>query len=323
MSGSSEEDDYMSDAFLAKTIETDVRPGLVCDHKIARRLKLEEEKQKLEDEQKVKQKPVRQLEAERREEGLSAAISSDNKGFAMLAKMGYKQGDAIGRSSSGIVEPISIQVKSNRAGLGRETAIKQLEEYKERLRKAKSEQNTETSTTSLHEFRQRMAQKNVGKQLEADLCKCQRACEKLDLDASIETPIMAFFWPVRKTGELTETQEDPYDENVPQKPKKPRKESTSSEDSEKPSTKHFGFMPGSSSESSSSESEEEEPTRKIEEIPAESINDEEDEYETSEKVEMLTTYLRTTYTYCHWCGTHYQDVDDMDSNCPGTTKDEH
>lgn len=146
-----------------------MRPGLVHDHKIARRLKLEEEKQKLDEDQKVKQKPVKQLEVERREEGLSAAISSDNKGFAMLAKMGYKQGDAIGRSSSGIVEPISIQVKSDRAGLGREAAIKQLTEYRERLRKAKSEQKHETGTSSLHEFRQRMAQKNMGKQLEADL----------------------------------------------------------------------------------------------------------------------------------------------------------
>lgn len=283
-----------------------MRPGLVQDHKIARRLKLEEEKQKQDDEQKVKQKPVKQLEVERREEGLSSAIPSDNKGFAMLAKMGYKQGDAIGRSSSGIVEPISIQVKSNRAGLGREAAIKQLTEYREKLRKAKSEQNSDTSTTSLHQFRQRMAQKNIGKQLEADLryflqsiqsfiksinltlpififfsscsySKCQRACEKLDLDASIETPIMAFFWPARKTGEPADTQEDPYEEDVP-KPKKPRKESTSSDDSETPTTKHFGYIPGSSSESSSSESEEEE-IRKIQEIPAESINDEEDEYE--------------------------------------------
>lgn len=145
----------------------DVRPGLVQDHKIARRLKLEEEKKKLDDEQKDKQKPVKQLELERREEGLSAAISSDNKGFAMLAKMGYKQGDAIGRSSTGIVEPIPIQVKSGRAGLGREAAIKQLEEYRARLRIAKSEQKSGTS--SLHQFRQRMAQKNVEKQLEADL----------------------------------------------------------------------------------------------------------------------------------------------------------
>lgn len=108
--------------------------------------------------------------------------------------------------------------------------------------------------------------------------KCQRACEKLDLDASIDTPIMAFFWPTRKTGEPADTIEDPYEKNV-QKPKRPRKESTTStDDSEAPCRKQFGYIPGSSSESSSSESEEEQ-TRKIEEVPAESVNAEEDEYE--------------------------------------------
>lgn len=45
--------------------------------------------------------------------------------------------------------------------------------------------------------------------------------------------------------------------------------------------------------------------------------------QTSEKIEMLNTYLRTTYCYCHWCGVHYQDIDDMEANCPGLTKDEH
>lgn len=151
------------------SVEADVRPGLVDSHKIARKIKMEEKKDKLETEQRHKQKPVKQLEAERREEGLSVAISSENKGFAMLAKMGYKQGDSIGRSSTGIVEPIPIQVKSGRGGLGREAAIKQLEQYREKLRKVKSEQKNETSVLSIDQFRQRMAEKNSGKQMEADL----------------------------------------------------------------------------------------------------------------------------------------------------------
>lgn len=88
----------------------------------------------------------------------------------MLAKMGYKQGDSIGRNTSaGIVEPIPIQIKNDRRGLGREAAIKQLEEYKEKLRKAKTEFKSENATTSIHQFRQRMAQKTNEKQLEADL----------------------------------------------------------------------------------------------------------------------------------------------------------
>lgn len=156
--------------FDISRLEADVRPGLVKSHKIARRMKLEEKKEQLETEQRHKQKPVKQLEEERREEGLKSAIPSDNKGFSMLAKMGYKQGDSIGRSSSsGIVEPISIQVKSGRGGLGREAAIKQLQEYKNRLRQTKAEQKNETSTSSISQFRQRMAQKTNDKQLEADL----------------------------------------------------------------------------------------------------------------------------------------------------------
>lgn len=53
-------------------------------------------------------------------------------------------------------------------------------------------------------------------------------------------------------------------------------------------------------------------------------NDEEEiEYEITEKLEMITNYLRTTYLYCHWCGTKYSDAEDLNSNCPGLTKDDH
>ena len=38
------------------------------------------------------------LEKEKRDEGLGAALTSDNKGFSLLAKMGYKPGMAIGKS---------------------------------------------------------------------------------------------------------------------------------------------------------------------------------------------------------------------------------
>ncbi len=58
-------------------------------------------------------------------------------------------------------------------------------------------------------------------------------------------------------------------------------------------------------------------------MESEDDNDEEVEYELSEKLEMITNYLRTTYCYCHWCGTKYTDVEDLNSSCPGMTKDDH
>ena len=39
---------------------------------------------------------------------LLRAISVENKGHKMLSKMGWKTGDALGKSQSGITEPVSF-----------------------------------------------------------------------------------------------------------------------------------------------------------------------------------------------------------------------
>jgi len=81
-------------------------------------------------------KPVKVLEAEKREEGLNTAISSANKGFAMLQKMGkllllifillmliylyyfiklflgYKSGKGLGPSGEGRTEPVCVELKA-------------------------------------------------------------------------------------------------------------------------------------------------------------------------------------------------------------------
>ena len=62
------------------------------------------------------------LEAEKRHEGLQTSIDPSNKGFEMLAKMGYKSGQSLGKSNSGIVDPIPIPIevkmKNDRSGIG-------------------------------------------------------------------------------------------------------------------------------------------------------------------------------------------------------------
>jgi len=42
-----------------------------------------------------------------------------------------------------------------------------------------------------------------------------------------------------------------------------------------------------------------------------------------EQLEMLTLYLRRTYFYCIWCGTQYEDDDDLQKECPGSTRNDH
>lgn len=87
-----EEEDYMSDAFLLGLEDT--RPGLAFGA-TAREYKKEANRKQKETENRVK--PLKQRESERREKALSNAIDSSNKGFALLQKMGYKEGKGLGK----------------------------------------------------------------------------------------------------------------------------------------------------------------------------------------------------------------------------------
>merc|ERR550519_296651 len=79
-------------------------------------------------------KNIKEIEVEKRDEGMAKSIAEPtNKGFAMMAKMGYKSGDSLGNDNTGRVEPIEVKVKVDRGGFGRETALRQLAEQKCRI----------------------------------------------------------------------------------------------------------------------------------------------------------------------------------------------
>ncbi|KAG7230041.1 hypothetical protein INR49_009761 [Caranx melampygus] len=90
---SDEEEDYMSDAFLSKI--QDVKPGV----NMVRRVKEAMKKETLAKEKNIKnrQKTYKEQETESRETALQSSISNDNKGFALLQKMGYKAGQGLGK----------------------------------------------------------------------------------------------------------------------------------------------------------------------------------------------------------------------------------
>ena len=70
------------------------------------------------------------LEDKKRVEGLQKSLDSSNKRFALLTKIGYKPGEGLGKSKDGIIEPIGVEVKTNRSGLGAEAATKQIKRTK-------------------------------------------------------------------------------------------------------------------------------------------------------------------------------------------------
>lgn len=78
----------------------DVRPGLLHNRNQQRSHEIFKKKQVQDAETREQHRPIKVIEAQRREEGLQEAIGTGNKGFALLQKMGYKPGTAIGKSGN-------------------------------------------------------------------------------------------------------------------------------------------------------------------------------------------------------------------------------
>lgn len=259
-----EEEDYMSDAFISSM--QDVRPGIP----VPRRVKESYQKEEKQKEMNVKnrQKSLKEVEKERRDTVLNEALSNENKGFALLQKMGYKKGQALGKTGGGIVEPIPLNIKTGRSGIGHEEMKKRkAEENLEHFRR-KTQMRQQAEEQTADDFRLRMRSKKKEQKLEGDLRRSQRACLQLDEQKGIGCPREAWYWPA------TDTQED------------------------------------------DSETEEEEEDEDEDEVK-------EQELSTLDKLQILTSYLRGQHLYCIWCGTAFQDEEDIQSNCPGDTSEDH
>lgn len=191
----SDDDDYMSSAFL--NVQEDIRPGLTLSRQVKR--KHEMEKKRIEANKFPKTKSRKQLEEESRNEGMDNAIGADNKGFAMLQKMGYKPGMKLGpqkesTSNVGLSEPIKIKLKIDRGGLGREDEIRRrIFEREERRTKIRAYKAHETERLT-EEFRERMRNKVVHRNLMGDLRKSQKVCEQLDSENDVTEPMRPWFW---------------------------------------------------------------------------------------------------------------------------------
>lgn len=182
-------------------------PGLVKNRIHLRENAIHAKKKRLDEESKRKNRPTRVVEKETREQGLQKSLTSENKGFAMLSRMGYKSGQSIGKNSTtGIVEPIGIKIKDGRAGLGREAAIKELCQQTAEIRRARKSQTIET--LNVDDYRKRMVEKSSNRKEIGDLGKCQRACEKLDQAEKIKEPVLCWFWPDRRTKEEIEEEQE-------------------------------------------------------------------------------------------------------------------
>jgi len=188
---SDDDEDYMSDKYLAEC--TDVRPGLVFQKSTKR--KYEQEHVHKITNQRSRMKPRKVIEEEQREEGLQKALGMENKGFALLQKMGYKPGTSLGKSGTGRIEPIPVSVKVDRGGLGRDELLKQKRKEIASM-KVRLQQKRQTNLTAQsQEFVNYQKTKLLERQYNKDLYNSQKSCQQLDQALGLDEPPEIWFWP--------------------------------------------------------------------------------------------------------------------------------
>ncbi|KAF0880510.1 GPT11 protein, partial [Crocuta crocuta] len=186
----------------------DIRPGLPMLRQI-REARRKEEKQQ-EANLKNRQKSLKEEEQERRDIGLKNALGCENKGFALLQKMGYKSGQALGKSGNvkSVGSSAEFAVRTGKSGIGHETLLKRKAEEKLESYRRKIHMKTQAEEKAAEQFRLRLKHKQDEVKLEGDLRRSQRACQQLDTQKASLLPMEAWYW----LGLEEETEEDEEEE---------------------------------------------------------------------------------------------------------------
>ncbi|KAL6742003.1 hypothetical protein Aduo_015203 [Ancylostoma duodenale] len=285
-----EEDDYMSDNFLMMT--QDVKPGIATSMAHKRMLKIEGERIRSRQEDVSKPKK-RELEKVLREEALSKPVPETSKGFALMAKMGFKPGMSLGKKKdesdlgTGIKEPIALDVKSTRTGLGhdseRENQAKQRLMRNMEMMKRRAEQAVEL----IDDYRKRKRGMSNTKDLIRDILTSRKICVELDTRINIELPEQSWFWKSYKQVTNIEDDSGRLDQN-----------DVGDDDL------RYCYANGK-------------------EAPQEVRFDELPDEELCERLKQITGYLRSTHFYCIWCGCQFEHQEELEGYCPGLDRQAH
>jgi hypothetical protein len=135
--------------------------------------------------------------------GLETEIAQDNIGFKLLAKMGFKHGDALGQTTKdqGLTVPIPITLKTGKSGLGGFT--EDYEELTPSLKKRRGESETQDMDAQLtvkkDQFKASLLSKYEEKRVSADVHKSRKVIEQMDMAHEVEK---SAFWPSRASQDV-------------------------------------------------------------------------------------------------------------------------
>ncbi|KAI2640531.1 hypothetical protein GGS26DRAFT_538556 [Hypomontagnella submonticulosa] len=318
-----EDDDYMNMTFG----DPDPAPSVETSLQRRQRLKREGEIRG-----RVKSKAeVAAAEREAREQALSRSLLDEararkSKGFAMMAKMGFKAGAALGSAeNAGLAEPLRPEMKEDRGGIGLDS------ERKRKLGEAaeKVELTEKKRKVDENEFRDRVRREREQARCERQFWAGMKVCERMDEGEGKSGG----------DGKGEETNGDSGKKRtLSTRPLKSipvvyRALIRSREEAERDRRMRHDLEQSSTRLPTYVDDMEDEDDKRAmgktrtEYIPVEDLEEEDpelDEFnalEVEEKLRRLVEYLRKAHNYCFWCKCSYPD-ETMDG-CPGLTEEDH
>eukprot|EP00347_Sterkiella_histriomuscorum_P011093 403373781 len=149
-----EEDDFMSDKFLlnAELIDQNIRKDKMQKQRFDTKIKnadklkhvvpVDNSEKRLDilnesNEPEITRHNIKHQMFQKLQEGLQTKISKENKGFQLLMKLGFKEGQGLGKKESGIKNPLELEMKNNKIGIGIDLVKKEkvmlLQKYSEEM----------------------------------------------------------------------------------------------------------------------------------------------------------------------------------------------
>lgn len=271
-------------------------------------------------------------EAAAREAALASSLFTDpeyaakNKGLAMMAKMGFKPGGALGdKNNAGArTEPIGISMKEGRGGIGLDAEKKRKfrEEVEKEGKRVKAEEG---------DYRERVRREREEVRLEGMVGAAMRVAERMDAEREEETAL-------NSGKDVDEDAKEPKKPKISAKPLKSinllwRGLVRRREEKERDRRMRYDLQQSLSRLPTYDDVEEDaddkralgnQPTqyRLVEDLEEEDPElDEFNALDPAERLQKLVDHLRQEYHYCFWCKYTYPDKE-MDG-CPGLTEEDH
>jgi len=264
-----------------------------------------------------------------RAEALSKSMFTDpttastNKGLAMMAKMGFKPGVALGSKDNigARTEPIGISMKEDRGGIGLDTEKKRKfrEDVEKEGKRVKAEEG---------EYRERVRREREEVRLEGMVGAAMRVAERMDGEREEEKDIKA---GISEGGEDIKTKVST--KSLKQINVLWRGLVRKREEKERDRRMRYDLQQSLSRLPTYDDPDEDKEDKralgkdKVQYILEEDLEEEDPELDQfnsldlAERLEKLVNHLRQEYNYCFFCKYTYPDKE-MEA-CPGLTEEDH